>query len=65
MVGLLDGIFFKSSGLHQEAVFLGERSAFFESVITVSVFGEAFFAKRVCREKAIGTGVPERGMIMI
>lgn len=65
LVGLFDGILFKSSGLYQEAVFLGERIALLESIITVSVFGEAFFAKGVCGEKAIGAGVPERGMIMI
>ena len=65
LVGLFDGILFKSSGLHQEAVFLGERIALPESVITVSLFGEAFFAKGVCGEKAIGAGVPERGVIMV
>ena len=65
LVGLFDRILFKRTGLHQEGVFLSERLIFFEDVISSSLFGEAFFAKGVCSEKAIGAGVPESGVIMV
>ena len=65
LVGLFDGILFESSGLHEEAVFLSERIALLKGEITVSLFGEAFFAKGVCSEKTISTGVPESGVIVV